>query len=886
MRSGGNPAHRHKATPDSNVFPSLRNSLRLQLVLLIGLLAVISAVAYVLLMTRLVQAQVEKDQFKLQRTLATRMASHLNLDMTARTQELRFLATLDRLHDPSRSPQDKQALLLNKQATHPVHAWIGITDTEGRIVASTEPRINGTDVSQRAWFVGGRQGVYQEDIHDAVLLGKLLPRPERDEMPLRLLDIALPLQDRDGRFVGVLATHLSLDWTYQLRDQLMDQLDDPNQEMLLTNRHGEVIVGSPTLPVKSAPSLLPLSVLQRAAAGQVATAVEVWPDGRRYLTAAAPTLGTPSGPGLGWIVLVRQDEVSAFADARSLGWTALVGGLLSALALAAVLWWAVGRRLRPMEALSQAAARINLQHPQVTLPAVEGHDEVAVFARSMTELVTALSESRQRFQSLFDQAPVAMAFVAPDGAVQFLNARFTQLLGYEARHLPHIDAWFLRAFPEGPTRETARTRWRQLQPRMVSATPQSPSAMEYELRCFDGSTRIVEASAITLPDGMLVSLHDLTDRRQAEAGLRLWAEAFEHSEVGLLISDVKTNTIVVANPAFAQQRGYDTAALTGLPIRSLYPESAWPRLEAALATVHSQDHLVFEIEHMTRDGRIFPVLIDVTVLRDAQGQPVRRVAYVQDLTDRERAAQEIRRLNAELEQRVIERTAELSAANRELNSFAYTVSHDLRAPLRTVNGFVQILLEDFADRLGPQGCEHLQRIQLGSERMGSLIEGLLALSRHTNKPLARESVNLSAIATRRLAELAQADPSRQVIADVTPDLVADCDAALAEALLVNLLDNAWKYSARTPQATIGFGLAEVQGLQGFCVSDNGAGFDMAKAEHLFEPFQRLHTASEFQGTGVGLATVRRIVDRHGGRITAEAAPGQGARFCFTLRPEA
>ena len=280
------------------------------------------------------------------------------------------------------------------------------------------------------------------------------------------------------------------------------------------------------------------------------------------------------------------------------------------------------------------------------------------------------------------------------------------------------------------------------------------------------------------------------------------------------------------------------------------------------------------------------MLIDLTVLRDADGRPVRRVSYVQDLTERERAAQEIRRLNAELEQRVIERTAELSAANRELNAFAAAVTHDLRAPLRTVNGFVQILMDEFAGLLGDEGRQHLQRIQNGTRRMGELIEGLLALSHHTNKPLDRTRVDLSTIATRRLAELAAAEPARQVVVEVEPGLVADCDAALAEALLVNLLDNAWKYSARTPQAHIRFCRDTVDGLSGFCVCDNGAGFDMAKAGHLFEPFQRLHHPSEFQGTGVGLATVRRIVDRHGGRITVQAAPGQGARFCFTLRAEA
>lgn len=852
--------------------------------MLIGGLAVLSAVGYVLLTTQLVQQQIKEDQFRLQRILVTRMASQLDQDMNARTTELRFITSLDRLRDPLRSQQDKQALLLTKKAIYPFYAWLGITDTQGRITVSTEPRINGADVSQRSWYLGGRRGLHQEDIHDAVLLGKLLPPPQLDELPLRLMDISMPLYARDGRFIGVLATHLSLDWAYQVRNQLLDQLNIPGLELLLVNRDGEVIVGSPTLPARSATNLSSLTVFKGSKAGRVGTAVETWPDGRRYLTAAAPALGSHPYPGLGWTVLVRLDEATAFADARHMGLLALAVGLVSALLFSVVIWWAVGRKLRPMERLSLAVADLDVDRPLAALPEVQGGGEVAVFARSMARLVNALGESRERFQMLFDHAPVAMGFVASDGEVLLLNARFTQLFGYDTRHLPHIDDWIVQAFPEGPDRDAARERWKSAQP-LMGQKPQPLPSCEYTLRCFDGSTRIVQDSGIALPDGMLMSLQDLTERRQAEAGLRLWAEAFEHSEVGLLISDVQTASIIAANPAFAQQRGYTARELAGLPIERLYPERAMSGLKATLDKAYEKDHIVFEAEHITRDGRIFPVLIDLTVLRDADGRPVRRVSYVQDLTERERAAQEIRRLNAELEQRVVERTAELSAANRELNSFAAAVTHDLRAPLRTVNGFVQILQDEFAGLLGDEGRAHLKRIQDGTRRMGELIEGLLALSRHTNKPLERSHVDLSAMAARRLAELAAAEPARQVEVDIEPGLEADCDAALAEALLVNLLDNAWKYSARTPQARISFRRGTVDGLTGFCVCDNGAGFDMAKAGHLFEPFQRLHHPSEFQGTGVGLATVRRIVDRHGGRITVQAAPGQGARFCFTLRAE-
>jgi PAS domain S-box-containing protein len=865
------------------VFQGLRNSLRVQLVLLIGALAMASAVGYVLLTTLLAQSQIEHNQSRLHRLLVTRMASQLTHDLADRSAELRFLAGLDRLRDPARSVRDKEALLLAKQASYPFYAWIGVADPQGRIIASTEPRLRGADVSQRCWFQGGRQGLHREDVHDAVLLGPLLPKPAADELPLRLMDIALPLQDRDGRLIGVLAAHLSLDWAYQLRRTLLEQLDDPATEMIVVNRSGEVIVGSPALPAR-ATQLAKLVAVQQARAGQVTTGVEAWPDGRRYFTAAAPALGWAPYPGLDWTVLVRLDEARALADARRLGWTVMALGLSAACGFCWIIWWAVGRKLRPMERLSAAAERLDATGPLVTLPEIEGDGEVAVFARSMARLVNALGESRERFQHLFDHAPVAMAFIARDGVPQLLNARFTALLGYETRHLPHIEQWFEQAFPDRSAREQARRRWQEALPH-IGGAPRALAPHEHTLRCQDGSERIVESTGIALSDGLLVSFHDLTERRRAEAELHLWAEAFERSEVGLVIIDASTNAIAAANPAFSEQRRYSPVELKGLPLPCLFPAHRTAELGQALQQLDTADHLVFESEHIARDGRVFPVLIDVSVIRDAQGRPTRRVAYVQDLSERERAAQEIHRLNAELEQRVVERTAELSAANRELDRFAGAVTHDLRAPLRTISGFAQILQDEFADALGSEGMGFVQRILGGTRRMSELVEGLLALSRHTSKPLERTRVNLSAIAERRLAELAAAEPARRVVVTIEPALEADCDAALAEALIINLLDNAWNYSAKTDVAQICFGRGEVDDLQGFCVRDNGAGFDMAQATRLFEPFQRLHHPSDFQGTGVGLATVRRIVDRHGGRITVQAAPGQGARFCFTLRAE-
>ena len=252
------------------------------------------------------------------------------------------------------------------------------------------------------------------------------------------------------------------------------------------------------------------------------------------------------------------------------------------------------------------------------------------------------------------------------------------------------------------------------------------------------------------------------------------------------------------------------------------------------------------------------------------------------VASRRRTLEELRRLNADLERRVAERTAELSGANRELDSFAYAVSHDLRAPLRAMSGFSQALIEDYGGQLQGEARVYLEQIELASRRMGELIDGLLALSRSTRGELRHDAVDLSALARRLLAELAQGDPGRPVEAEVEAGLEACGDARMIEVVMRNLLGNAWKYSARAAAPRIRVYAGERDGARRFCIADNGAGFDMAHASRLFQPFQRLHRQDEFAGLGIGLATVQRIVHRHGGVIEAWGEPGKGAEFCFTL----
>jgi PAS domain S-box-containing protein len=287
-----------------------------------------------------------------------------------------------------------------------------------------------------------------------------------------------------------------------------------------------------------------------------------------------------------------------------------------------------------------------------------------------------------------------------------------------------------------------------------------------------------------------------------------------------------------------------------------------------------------EITALRRDGQELPVELTVAPVR--LGDSWLFSAFVRDITERKRAEDELRRLNEELEQRVADRTAQLLATNRELEAFSYSVSHDLRAPLRGLDGFAQAVLEDYGGRLDETGSAYLERIRAASQRMATLIDDLLALSKVTRTELRRETVDLSGLASEVAAELRKNQPERAVDVVIAPGLEAVGDRRLLHVVMQNLLANAWKFTGQRSPALIEFGLVLRDGERPYFVRDDGAGFDMAYANKLFTPFQRLHTPAEFEGTGVGLATVQRIVHRHGGRVWAEGQVDRGATFYFTL----
>jgi signal transduction histidine kinase len=290
------------------------------------------------------------------------------------------------------------------------------------------------------------------------------------------------------------------------------------------------------------------------------------------------------------------------------------------------------------------------------------------------------------------------------------------------------------------------------------------------------------------------------------------------------------------------------------------------------------------LRELKRDNEPCYLEITASPLRNAAGEIVGGIEIVRDVTGRIKDENEIRHLNQVLENRVSERTAELEIANKELESFSYSVSHDLRSPLRHISSFSTILLDEYAAQLDEDGKVYLSRIIAGCEKMGLLIDDLLQLSYISSRELHGLRINLSTIARRIASELGERSPDRIVRFEIAEGLVAFGDERLLEVMLRNLLENAWKYTSRKDDALVEFGCQVSSGRPVYYVRDNGSGFDKNYSDKLFTPFHRLHGA-EFEGTGIGLAIVQRIVHRHGGEIWADAVEGEGATFFFTLRSE-
>lgn len=488
--------------------------------------------------------------------------------------------------------------------------------------------------------------------------------------------------------------------------------------------------------------------------------------------------------------------------------------------------------------------------------------------RKQTE--KALRESEERLQTIINNNLDGSIVVDRDGKVRFVNPAAASIFGRQPEDFLNTTLW-LSTLNQGVT--------------------------EIEIKRKTGETITAEMRQVELvwerEKAHLLSLRDITERKQAELEKlqmlkqiekerSLLSAVLQQMPAGVLIAEAPTGKLIMRNkqleeilplPLFpANNVGFST---------DLTPDFS---KDLPLARSLTKGEVIFqeEISIERSDGTRAAILLSSTPIRDSKGEIIASVATFYEITERKKIEEQIRELNESLEAKVRERTAQLEAANKELETFSYSVSHDLRSPLRGIDGFSRILKERYGQQLDNRAKHYLERIIANSERMGELIDDLLKLSRVTRGKMNRQNVDLSAIAEEVIKELKSREPQRIVEVAIAPQLVVNGDPGLLRIVLENLLDNAWKYTSHHPQAYIEFGSVFHQGKLAYFVRDDGAGFDMNYADKLFGSFQRLHSENQFAGTGIGLATVQRIIYRHGGYIWAEATVEKGATFYFTI----
>lgn len=419
-------------------------------------------------------------------------------------------------------------------------------------------------------------------------------------------------------------------------------------------------------------------------------------------------------------------------------------------------------------------------------------------------------------------------------------------------------------------------------------------SIEHRIIRPDGSMRTVaehaeiEFDAKGKPARLIGTVQDITEQKRAEESLRESEERFrqlaENVREVFWISDTLSNTLLYVSPAFETVWGRSLESLYQHP--SLYLESIHTDDRENAARAHANQRKGLPTDEIYRvihpDGSTHWVRDRAFPIKDESGRVYRVAGVAEDISERKRYEQQLQQLNTELEQRVARRTEQLAMANKELEAFSYSISHDLRAPLRSINGFSTALLDEYGDQFTDAARRYLEIIRNSAVQMSRLIDDLLEFSRLSRQELRKANVDLSQLVRRSVSELTAVEPQRNVSVEVQSLPSTRGDRNLLYQVVMNLLSNAFKFTRYQPSPKIEVGSFEQDGQTVYYVKDNGAGFDDEYAEKLFGVFQRLHSAEEFEGTGVGLAIVQRIVSRHGGKIWAESKPGRGATFFFTL----
>jgi PAS domain S-box-containing protein len=523
-------------------------------------------------------------------------------------------------------------------------------------------------------------------------------------------------------------------------------------------------------------------------------------------------------------------------------------------------------RMDPAE-IRMEQAEIRMEQAEIRVEQAEARSEQAILA------------SEFDYRRLFEAAKEGILILEADtGRIRDANPFLIELLGFSHDELVGTSIWEL-----GPFRDIVsnKTRFEQLrQHGYVRDENLSLQTRDGRKIAVEFVSNVYQAGARNV---IQCNVRDITERKRVEENLRRMATVVRDSNDAVPISDFD-GQITAWNRGAELMYGYSEEEALQMSIWRITPTTKMAEKKAFISRLVAGEAISsFETQRVTKDGRILDVWLTVTKLMDDAGKPIGIVSTERDITGRKASEEKIRQLNVDLERRVVERTAQLQTANAELEAFSYSVSHDLRAPLRHVMGFVDLLQKNAGPALSEKSLHQLTTISQAAKRMGDLIDDLLEFSRIRRAELQKADVNLDELVRETLGDFQAETKERNIAWDIHPLPPVRVDRALLRMVLVNLISNAVKFTGARAEAKIEIGCApDGAGETVIFIRDNGAGFDPRYVGKLFGVFQRLHSQDEFEGTGIGLANVQRIVQRHGGRAWAEGVVDGGATFYFSI----
>jgi PAS domain S-box-containing protein len=646
--------------------------------------------------------------------------------------------------------------------------------------------------------------------------------------------------------------------------------------------------------------------------------------------------------GQQFYLIDERPVTEAFRLALNMVTVALMVTLIALVVAVGLVILSVSQIVRPIGTLAAAARAISAGDlsQRVTITSRDEIGELAAafnlmgeqLARTWADLARQVSDleaarkaqyaSEQQIRSIIESTPLGVCMYELRGPDQLVfvgaNPAAEKMLGIDQNHL--MGQAMEEAFPWLAGTEVLARYKEVARCGQIWRSERTSEGGEYRGTAFE-----IHAFQ-TMPGKMVIAFQDITERKRAEsqlheraARLELVAQIGQQTTAILDLGDVLCRAVRIIGDTFHYYnviirlveddrlvlRAATLAAFA--PLENTHWHAVGPDSITGWVAVTGEPLIVPDVSQderyvmaladlQTRSELAVPIKSKRVVIGVLDVQSIERSAFSADdefmlqivadqlaiAIENARLYERVQHYAAELEQRVTERTAELAAVNQELETFAYSVSHDLRAPLRSIDGFSQAILEDYYDRLDAEGKDFLQRVRVASQRMSHLIDDLLDLSRLSRGEMHREAIDLSALVREIAQDLQTREPARRVEWVIADAVTAYGDARLLRVMFENLIGNAWKFTGKQPAARIEFGYTEIEDQLTYFVQDNGAGFDMAYASKLFGAFQRLHTEAEFEGTGIGLATVQRIVHRHGGRVWATGIVDQGATFYFTL----